>query len=455
MKKIVAIVCSFLLVFGFQLSLNAHAKSTSTELTLGHEVTNYITDTVDTQYYHVTLTQPGELTVKVSSYIENLNVDVYDDKNKEIMSTWDFSGADSVNPIPWTGTEYLEAGTYTIKVNGDSDNTGKYNLNTSFTPSNNNEIEPNNGGDIAQAIKPNLDEITGLISWNDDADYYKVKLEKAGLLSLYVSSYVEELNVNIYDADNNQIMENWDFSDASRTNSIPWTGKEYLEAGTYIIKVAKNSDYTGKYILKTSFTEAGNNEIEPNNGTDLAQNLEPNSNKITGLISWNDDADYYKVKLEKTGELSLNVSSYVEELNVNVYDENNNAIMENWDFSNASSTNAISWTGKENLMAGTYIIKISKDSDYTGKYTLSTSFKNNPPKAPKVNKVKKGVSKITGKTEKNSQVTVKIGNKNYRAQSNSTGSFTIKVPKLKAKTKLYVIVKTTEGTSLPKIIVVK
>ncbi len=455
MRKLFSLVLAVLCYVWVQHADVAYAESTSTELQIGQEISSNITNDVGSEYYKVTLKQPGLLSIKVTSYMNFLNVNVYDENNDEVMSKWNFTGANSVNPIPWMGSEYLEAGTYTIKIAQNSDLTGKYKLTTSFTAANNNESESNNGADLAQTLATNSKQITGLISWNDSEDYYKVKLTKPGLLTLNISSYMNYLNVEMYDEEGDEVMSKWNFSGAKIDNAIPFTGSEYLEAGTYFIKVSRNSDLTGKYKIKTSFTATLNNEKESNNGGDLAQNLTPNTQKITGLISWNDDVDYYKVIIKKTGFVSFKVSSYLDILNVYVYDNNNNEVMSKWNFSGANSKNPIPWTGTANLSKGTYLIKVSKASDLTGKYTLSVSVPNAPPKSPTVNSVKKGATIVTGKTYSKSAVTVKIGKKKYTAKSNSKGSFTIKVPTLKSKTTLYVSVKTSAGTSLAKKVIVK
>ncbi|OMC89211.1 hypothetical protein BK128_04620 [Viridibacillus sp. FSL H7-0596] len=452
MKKLIGMVLLCFYICIVQLPSTGHAESRNVDLPFGKEVTSYITEDVDTEYYRVKLDEPGLLSVTVSSYVSYLDVEIYDEDNDKVMGNWDFSGANNVNPIPWKGSEYLEAGKYTIRVAKESNQTGKYKLKASFTAANNNEKEPNNGQDLAQKLALNSQKVMGLISWNDNVDYYHVKLNKAGLFSIELSSYMKYLDVEMFDEDNDKIMNNWDFTGANYINPITWKKSEYLEPGNYTIKVAMDSNYTGKYKIKTTFTAANNNEKESNNGRDLAQRLTPNTQKITGLISWNDTVDYYQVKLNKAGLFSINLSSYMNYLDVEVFNENNEKIMGRWDFTGANINNPIPWTNTTNLSKGTYIIKISMDSGYTGKYKLAVSVPHLLPKEPQVNKVKKNSTRVTGASYKNSTVYVKIGSKTYTGKSNNLGKFSIKIAKAIKGKKVYVSVKTAAGKSAFKVV---
>ncbi|MFJ8261944.1 hypothetical protein ACIQ4I_08235 [Rummeliibacillus sp. NPDC094406] len=152
--------------------------------------------------------------------------------------------------------------------------------------------------------------VTGIITDDDPSDYYTFTLSEAGKLSLDVSSYMSYMNVVLYDENHDVIMEKYSFEDADENNPTPWKEGEYLEPGTYTVKVSQEDDYTGKYRLKATLNAANNNEVESNNGIDLAQQLTLNESQITGLISWNDTSDYYKVNLTKSGKLSVDFSSY-------------------------------------------------------------------------------------------------------------------------------------------------
>lgn len=453
MRKIVlTITLAFLCVIGYS-STSASAAENSTNLGLNKSVSGVITDDDPSDYYTISLGEAGKLSLDVSSYMPYMNVALYDENHDVIMENSSFEDADENNPTPWKEGKYLEPGTYTVKVSQEDDYTGNYRLNATFNAANNNEVEPNNGIDLAQPLTLNESQITGLISWNDSTDYYKLDVKKAGKLSVDFSSYMAYVNIDVLDENYESIMSDDSFSGASENTAIPTNLSTYLEAGTYYIKVSED-DENGRYKLKANFTEAKNNEIEPNNGVDQAQTISANTQKVTGLISWNDTADFYKVNITKAGKLTVNTYSYIRWLDVDVYDSKMQNVLSYADFGDANENTSILNSDTAVVKAGTYYISIKQDSGY-GKYKLFVKAPSMLPKSPTVNKVKKGAKKITGKTAKNSTVTVKIGSKKYTGKSNSAGKFSIKVPAQKAKSKIYVSVKTSAGTSASAKVVVK
>ncbi|MBO2535682.1 Ig-like domain-containing protein [Rummeliibacillus suwonensis] len=452
MKKVfLTIAIAFFISFG--LSFDRASADGEVNLSLGQTISGIITDDDTIDYYKITIPKAGKLSLEVSSYMEWLDVELYDENHDIVISEDNFSGADDNNPIPWKEGEYLEAGTYTVKVSQDSDYTGKYSIKSTFKASNNNEIESNNGTDIAQSLTLNKTKVTGQISWNDSADYYKVTLTKPGYLSVLISSYMEYLNVELLDADYNQIKENYYFDGANESTAIPESLSTYLEKGTYYVKISRD-DYNGLYKLQANFSATNNNEKESNNGVDQAQTLKPNIQKITGLISWNDSTDFYKVDVKKSGKLNVNIASYMPYLDVTIYNKNMESMNSEYSFYGATSNTAITKILSTDVKAGTYYIEIKED-DYLGKYKLSASVPQMLPKPPKVYTVKKGAKSISGVTYKNSAVTVKIGSKKYTGKSTSNGKFKIKIPRQKANAKIYINVKTSAGTSPTKKVVVK
>lgn len=67
------------------------------------------------------------------------------------------------------------------------------------------------------------------------------------------------------------------------------------------------------------------------------------------------------------------------------------------------------------------------------------------PNQPSVNKVLYKATIVTGKTEKNATITIKIGSKKYIKKANASGNFKVKIPKQRAGKKLYVYAKDTKG----------
>ncbi|MEK5338531.1 Ig-like domain-containing protein [Weizmannia sp. FSL W8-1119] len=165
-----------------------------------------------------------------------------------------------------------------------------------------------------------------------------------------------------------------DIYDGSASTPKQWSDQADLEAGIYYIKISQSSDYTGKYDLKVGFNTAGNNETEPNNGTSQAQPITLNTQKINGFLSLNDDTDCYKFILKQAGTIDVHVDSNIYNVSLNLLDENGNDVWGDEDIYGESSQTPKQWSKSVDLEAGTYYIKISNSSGYTGKYNLYVNY---------------------------------------------------------------------------------
>ncbi|WP_409296752.1 DVUA0089 family protein [Peribacillus sp. SCS-26] len=409
----------------------------------------------DTDYYKVTLPAAGRITVDLSSYLSEVYLDLYDSEQEKVWSTQNIYTGKPEDPKKWTSYEDLEAGTYYIKLSQYSDYTGSYSLKVNYKAAGNNEKEPNNGSERAQPLTFNTQTVKGFISWNDDTDYYKVTLPKAGRITVDVSSYLNEVYLDLYDSEQNKVWSTQSIYTGKPEDPKRWTTYEDLEAGTYYIKLSQYSDYTGSYSLKVNYQAAGNNEIEPNNGSERAQPLTLNKQTVNGFISWNDDADYYKITVPKSGRLYINLSSYMNEVYLDLYDSRQNKVWYTQYIYEGKPGNPKKWSGWDDLKPGTYYIKISQGSSYTGKYSLSVKFPSILPASPAVNAVSNTGKVISGKGLANSTVKVKISTKTYTGKTDKKGYFRINIPAQKAGTKIYVtLTDSHQNTSSTKTITV-
>ncbi|MFJ7755448.1 Ig-like domain-containing protein [Peribacillus muralis] len=132
----------------------------------------------------------------------------------------------------------------------------------------------------------------------------------------------------------------------------------------------------------------------------------------------------------------------------------------------ASSTVTVKYNNKNIGTAtadtkGNYSIKISKQkagsalyvsakdkAGNTGKSTKATVKDKTAPSAPKVNEVNDKATKVTGKAEAGSTVTVKHNNKNIgTATADKKGNYSVKISKQKAGSALYVSAKDKAGNT--------
>lgn len=359
----------FLVVFTLLLAGSVSAEGYAQALQLGKKVSGEITEEISQQSYVIDLREPGFITVDFSSYIERIvDVELLDSNGKEIFDTW-VMDAKKNNPKKMTKSEYVEAGLYYINIVQINDDTGMYELEVNHQPTQNNEIEPNNGTVQAQPLS--FDEkFTGLISWSDDLDTYKIVLDQPGLVTVDFSSYIKNnVGISLEDAKGKDVFARW-VSDGTAANPKQWDNSEYLEAGTYFVKVYQVNDSTGKYDLVVNHQAVKNHDVEPNNGTVEAQPIALNQ-KLTGLISWGDDKDTYKFTLLNPTKVSLNIASYINnQVSVWLEDEKGNEIFAKW-ISDGTKENPSKKEEIFELNKGTYYIHVDKILECTGKYDLS------------------------------------------------------------------------------------
>lgn len=432
--------------------------SAATTLTSGKWSAGEITDTTSKQTYQFKLTKPSKVTVEVKSYMNELEAFVYNSKETNMVKPMHFFGADPTNPITQKETVYLQAGTYTIRTNriAFSGQTGKYQVKATWKTNGSNEVEPNDEPNQAQKIEVNKTKIKGQLGLDDLADYYVVEVEKAGKLTVQTKSYMPFLQVELYNLAQVQMTKINGFEQATDTKAVTRSGSMYVEKGQYLIKLSNTGilNSAGLYEMNAKFIGASNDEKEPNNSPEKAQTLKANMTPITGLISFGDRVDYYKITVPQKTTVKIQVKSHMQWLEVSIYNQAFSKIDTQEYFRGATDNLFVSKTLTNTLAKGMYYIGV-KEKDYLGTYQIKASIPKIVPKAPTVKAVKKGATRVTGTTYKKSQVIVKIGKKEYKGKSNTKGAFSIKVPKQKAKTNIYVKVITDNGMSANKKVQVK
>ena len=295
--------------------------------------------------------------------------------------------------------------------------------------------------------------VSGYITDSDDQQIYAIHLSNAGRVTVKLDSYIGGVNIALEDSEGKEVFQNYVYGGNS-ADPAKWSNWKDLEAGTYYVKVDQEGSYTGKYDLKVNYDAIGNNEIEPNDGTAQAQLIKLNSQTVTGLISWNDSKDVYKVVLPKAGRVTVKLDSYIGGVNIALEDSEGKEVFQNYVYG-GNSADPAKWSDWKDLKAGTYYVKVGQESDYTGKYTLVVQCPDLLPAPPTVNMVSNKSKTVTGKTVPNGTVSVKINSKVYTGKSDSKGYFSIPIPVQSNGTKLYVSVKDKMGyTSNEKVVVV-
>lgn len=151
---------------------------------------------------------------------------------------------------------------------------------------------------------------TGTITKDYDTRYYTITIPKSGYVTVYCNSFFSSCGVWLLTEDmQTTILSNyWMYGDESTPST--YKGGQWIEAGTYLIKVKGNSGKYGNFWVRADYKAAGNNETEPNNMYAQATNLTFNK-KMRGLRSAQDTDDYYVFTIPEERELTLQVTSYI------------------------------------------------------------------------------------------------------------------------------------------------
>ena len=217
-------------------------------LEFDRSVRGFISNQDSDDYYKVTLTEAGRLSLRLTSRIRTVQLRWVDSVLREMRAhSWIEYGSESA-PKVHTESMDLEAGTYYIRVHKSGENTGTYDLVLSFEVARNNEIEPNNTPEQAQSATLSQ-SIRGFISYQDSDDYYKVELAQASRLSLRLTSRIYSVQLRILNSNLQEIRaHNW-IEYGSETSPRILEDSMELPAGTYYVRVHQRAEHTGTYDL--------------------------------------------------------------------------------------------------------------------------------------------------------------------------------------------------------------
>ncbi len=442
-------------VVGTFTSVNAEQV---TQLTLGTTFKNEITTDETEDVYSFTLEKPSRIQLTFKTYVDGyVGADLLASDEVTIIGSNNLYSEPN-SPELVNRFYDLEPGVYYYQIRKGS-GTGNYDLTVKATEYSTNEIEWNNSAIEAQSIKNDGTKQLGVITWNDDADFYKITIDKPSRVNFTFKSYIDDyVNAEIISSDEvTKVASNGIYA----TNASPnqWSNYVDLEAGVYYFKVDRASDSnTGKYELSIKATPFGIDEKEPNSGIDEAAKILPNGIKHYGLISWNDNLDYYKFQVNKTSKINVAIKSYIgDSVYLAVVNKDGvNQMANTYLYANSNSPNLWHYNGV--LSPGTYYVLIEKTGDNTGKYELTISTKDTtPPTAPKVTKLSSQGKLISGKAEANSTVVVYLGSKKLASTiANSKGEFKLTLKPMKKNTKLSLYaVDTSKNKSKATTIIVK
>ena len=398
----------------------------------------------DEDYYKITLSSSGRLSIKFNSFIEYYSIALFDDSGSSIWWSDDNPWTSTTMMRSDTKTIDLEKGTYYLKVigrrywNGSGNYTGSYNFTLSFAASGANVAEPNNS--IAEAKAISFDStVKGQIAINDKDDYYDLTLSSSGRITLKFNSFMQYYSVVIYDTDGKELWYTDSNEWVSTTQKRSDTHTIDLEKGTYYLKVNgyryRNDSWypsTGNYNFTVSFKASGANIAEPNNSIAEAKKIKFGS-AVKGQIAINDRDDYYTLTLPSSGRITLKFNSFMQYYSVVIYDTDGKELWYTDSNEWVSTTQKRSDTHTIDLEKGTYYLKVNgyryrNDSWYpsTGNYNFTVSFKASGANIAEPNNSIAEAKKIKFGSAVKGQIAINDRDDYYRFTLSASGTVIIK-----------------------------
>ena len=251
-KMLVTLLSVVMIAAMFPVCVMAAGDDTETATAISFDKTykGSITDSNTVDFYKFTIKSSGEVTVKVQTKMERMNVGLYygDFATSSVFYeriTWD-----SVSKIGNQSFTYnLAAGTYYFKaLRGsyfDTVYNGDYSFIITYKSSNESFAETFDGVynsfDDAHALKLNT-KYVGFIAVNDEMDYYKFTLSSKSKVTIVTNSFFEEIFYYLYNSDGEQI-DRQKISWNSNVKKGSGTFSYELEKGTYYFVAANNQNY--------------------------------------------------------------------------------------------------------------------------------------------------------------------------------------------------------------------
>src|SRR6478609_7694949 len=346
-------------------------RSQATTLTLNASNTGSIGTPTDVDWWKVTITGDGKLTIGITvSNGKNLWCQIYDNDGITLLN----QGYTAANTT--VVQDGLAAGTYFMKLYPFyAGEMPAYSISNTLTvPAETNDTEPN--GTKASALTLPLNHsVTGHTNYyynkvKDSADWYKITTNADGRLRLRIKSGNGQ-NVWAYLFDNNGttlLASSYTSGDAFVVN------KDGLAAGTYYIRI--NTFYTNEFapytLYDSLFVPAEANDTEPDSTRAQALNLPLNSSK-QGHVNYyynnhTDSVDWYKVNINADGRLRLRIKSgNGQNVWAYLFDNNGTTLL-----ANGYTSGDAFVVNQDGLAAGTYFIRVN--TFYTNEWAPYTIY---------------------------------------------------------------------------------
>ena len=295
--------------------------TTAQIITSGESIVGSISTTSDKDYYAITTSSAGTLTINFQTDVDQFSgyeIFILDEPGNILASELcDRDCVTSQGESRSLSVGLSAAGTFFVYVRSESSfyvPEGTYTMVATFaagTPTGV-EIEPN---DTTAQIITSGESITGKLSEVTDVDWYSITVDGAGKLE--VSMVAERKNYSYYfvfyvfDGDGNVLVSDYCGSDCSGFGKTIAAGVK--AAGIYTLAVVSDSSFgfpDGLYTIKMTHSagSADGLELESNDTFDLAQSIFSNQ-PVTGSLSSLDDEDWYTLAISDSSVIDVSFKS--------------------------------------------------------------------------------------------------------------------------------------------------
>ena len=239
--------------------------------------------------------------------------------------------------------------------------------------------EAGNNIDNATSISLNT-KYTGALSDNNDADFYKITLNEAGLFSIKGIFRTRCVVWRIYDDFGTKLdSRGWNIDSLSQRGSFEYSRN--LTKGTYYISIDRDVwGTTGAYSFTLGHKSANESFVEDqggsNNNSDDANQIALNKT-YKGQLALNDEEDWYKFTVPKKETVKV-IGRAQNSVRWKIYEETDGIMTSVWDRWTDSLESDI------DLNAGDYYLVVWKGDSANYQFKLQThthSWKNEITKA--------------------------------------------------------------------------
>ena len=220
---------------------------------------------------------------------------------------------------------------------------------------------------------------SGTLKKSGDNYYYGFTLENSGRINIKIKAQINRTKIYIYDGNYNDVWNSGSLYKDSVSGEYSGSHDVDLIKGDYYVCINatdKYDDMSGIYDFSLSFKSANvsfeetidSNDNRYQTGNDVEFNKEYN-----GQIAQNDDKDFYKITLDRSGRIDIDVTAAIYKINYYIYDGSGNVVFRSefqyWnDITGESQRNLV-----VDLVSGDYYFCVARN-DGTGNYHFNVDY---------------------------------------------------------------------------------